>query len=237
MGKDKAVPPKRAGPHGRSFGPAEQAVAVQAIERGAGVRAAAKAAGFSAGTLYYRRKHCPVFRAAWEDAAAAGRRPVLVANGKGGWQVRRSRANRFTRELKQAFLEHFAATCNIRASAAEAGINVSTVSDHLRSDPAFAAAFHEALALGYARLEAAAVAQRLAAMERIDFDGGKEVPGAADDFAMTMQLLREHKRAAGQPGARRPTRCGPEEAFEELEKKLKAFGVRVERGEYDDGVQ
>jgi hypothetical protein len=223
----------------RTFGPAEQAVAVKALLGGATVAAAAKAAGFCVQTLYsHRRKHA-VFREAWAAAVEESSRPMLVApRGGRRWQAQRMRRNQFSRERKEVFLAHFAATCDVTASAAAAGVCESTVYAHRRSDPAFAAAWDEALEQGYARLEAEAVAQRIKAMEALKVRLGKEVAAATDadaaaEFERVMQLLREHKRGAAgaKKGGAPLTKWSFEDAFRSLEKRLQAFGLRIERGE------
>lgn len=218
----------------KRFGAAEQAVAVKALAKGATVAAAAKAAGFVPQTLYNRRKACALFRSAWDAAVEESGRPMLIApRGGRRWQARRARRNRFTAERKTAFLEHFCATCDARASADAAGVSVSTVFSHRRSDAAFAAAWQEALQQGYARLEAEAIAQRIAAMEALRFRGDKAVAArdceAAAEFERVMHLLREHKRGfCGTPKAGRPAaRWSFEEALAELEKQLQAFGVHL----------
>lgn len=223
----------------KTFGPADQAVVVKALLGGATVVAAAKAAGFCPQTLYSHRRTCAVFREAWAAAVEESGRPMLVApRGGRRWQARRMRRNQFSRERKEVFLAHFAATCDATASAAVAGICESSVYEHRRSDPAFAAAWADALEQGYARLEAEAVAQRIKAMEALKVRLGKKVAAATDvdaaaEFERVMQLLREHKRglAGAKKGGFPLTKWSFEDAFQALEKRLQAFGLRIERGE------
>ena len=137
------------------------------------------------------------------------------------------------------FLAHFAATCDVTASAAAAGVSESTVYNHRRSDPAFAAGWDEALEQGYARLEAEAVAQRIAAMEALEGPARQEGRRRADceaaaEFERVMQLLREHKRGlagrregAGPPPAKWSFEDGVRGAGEEAE----GVRLRIERGE------
>jgi len=223
------------------FGPADQAVVVSALANGALVREAAALAGFSKNALYRCRKNNPLFRQSWDAAVKESDRPVLIAPAPGrAWQKRRGRRHRFTLERKEIFLEHFAATCDAGAAAEAAGVAVCTVYDHRRRDPAFATAWDEALAQGYARLEAEAVAMRIKALEAIRVRLGKEAahgdPDAAAEFERVLRLLREHKSGAG--NRRAGGKAGPpltkwsfEDAFEALEKRLKVFGLRIERGE------
>ncbi len=202
----------RPGRGARRFGPADQAAAVAALSDGARVAAAAKKAGFATQTLYRSRARDELFRAAWAAAVEESARPRLVApRGGRRWQAQRMRRTHFTPERKEKFLEHFAATCDVTASAAVAGVSESTVYNHRRSDPAFAAGWQEALEQGYARLEAEAVAQRIAAMKALKVRLGKTLAApdceAAAEFERVMHLLREHKR--GLAGAAGPGRRSP----------------------------
>jgi len=221
-------PPKR-----KAFGAEAMGVVVAALRRGATLRAAAREAGFSEGYVHQWRRDAPHFGAACRDALDG--REALVVPGSGGreWQLRKPRRNDFSRRRKTIYLEHFAATGDARASAVAAGVSKGTVANHKLSDPAFREGCERALAEAYATLEALAVRQRLAAMERIDFDPGKEeAPSGLDpaaEFARTMELLREHKRsrAGMKAGGRPPQRWSFEESMAALEKRLKVLGIRV----------
>lgn len=222
----------------RRLGPAGYAIVVKALAGGATIAQAAKAVGFSKRTLHRHYAECALFREAWDAAVEESSRPMLVApRGGRKWQAQRMRRNRFTRERKEAFLEHFAATCDATASAEAAEVSIFTVYDHRRNDPAFAAAWQEALEQGYARLEAEAVAQRIAALEKLRVRLGKEIGArdceAAAEFERVMHLLREHKRGlAGVSKAGRPaTKWSFDEAFAALDKELNAFALRIESGE------
>jgi len=223
----------------RRLGPADQALVVGALSGGATVRAAAKAAGFSVQTLYNERKRNPLFAEAWDAAVEESGRPMLVAPAKGRrWQARRGRRNRFTRERKEVFLGHFAATCDAEASAAKAGVSISTVYEHRRTDPVFAEGWREALPEAYARLEAELLRQRLAAMEKLRVLADEAATPAlrqmvADEFERAICLLREYRRSlSGRPHAGRPpTKWSFEATFEALEKELQVFRVRTDQGD------
>jgi hypothetical protein len=88
------------------------------------------------------------------------------------------------KEKQRRFLEHLAATCNVKASARAAGASVYPFYGLRQRDAAFAAAWKEALAAAYDRLEEALVAKALAEVEPMEFDMGAvetvlvdEVPG------------------------------------------------------------
>lgn len=209
---------------------------VSALEQGATVRDAAKAAGFAANTFYNRRRACPAFAAAWEEAVEISRAPVLIMGQNGRrLQKRRVRRARFDEKRKDAFLDHFAATCDARAAAEAAGISEDCVYRHRASDPAFAEAYQTALEQGYARLEAEAVRQRLEAQERLRRAPRRLKAEAAQEFERMLQLLREYRRPGGRIGPRTPrrehlrTRWSFEETLAEIDRKLKIFAAREGR--------
>jgi transposase len=224
---------------GRKFGAADQAVVVKALLAGASVAAAAEAAGFCVQTLYKWRNRCATFLDAWEAAVEESGRPMLVASAKGRkWQLRRMRRNRFTPERKNAFLSHFAATCDAEASADAAEISISTVYDHRRDDPAFRAAWFEALEQGFFRLQAELVRQRLAAAAKLRAIADEAATPAlqrmaADEFERAICLLREYRQSLAGPGkaGRPPTKWSFDAAFEALEKELNVFKLRTEQGD------
>jgi hypothetical protein len=207
-------------------------VVVAALRRGATVRAAAREAGFSEGTVHDWRRRAPHFDAACREALDSREALVVQAPGGGrGWQLRRPQRNAFTERRKQIYLDHFAATGDSRASAAAAAVSKSTVSNHRRNDPVFAEGYRRALALAYETLEAEAVRDRLAAMARIDVDPARAQVAAGEDFDRTLQLLREHKRVPAAKGGRPPSLCSFEEGFAALERELDAFEGREGNGD------
>lgn len=244
-GRSRAAGPGRAWRKGRHFAFDAFAMArfVAAVRRGALVEDAAREAKVAISTLYWRRRTAPGFAAAWDAAAAASAGAALVLSPAGAqWRLERSgRRLRFTRARKQAFLDRFAATCNLDLAARAAGVHPSTVRRHLESDGAFAAGFDQALAIGYPALEEQAVREALAAQEayRIAFGTADEEAAAAQSFERTMAALREYKRGHGRIG-RRPgdgyhKRWSFDDAMVALEKRLKIFGVRVREEDARDG--
>jgi hypothetical protein len=144
-------------------------------------------------------------------------------------EEQRARRLRFDDKRKQAFLDVFAATCNVALAAEAAGVSADSVYDHLRRDAVFEAAFEEALRLGYKLLEAETVAQHRADQERYRTLPAGEA-AKAQSFERSMQLLAHYRRRDGQV-ARRPTHNHErvwtfDEAIDWLDKKLVAFGAR-----------
>jgi hypothetical protein len=230
--RDLAAERAALAPGRKYFGPEAMGVVVAALRRGATIAAAAREAGFARETVNAWRKQAPHFDAACR--AALDSRQALVVQGPGGrrgWQLSPPRCNAFTERRKQAYLDHLAATGDRGAAAAVAGVSTSTVSNHRRNDPAFAEGFRQALALSYENLEAAAVCDRLAAMERIDVDPERAGVVPVEEFDRTLALLREHKKAprSGRP----PTLCSLDDGFAALERELDAFHAR--EGKKDGG--
>jgi hypothetical protein len=226
--------PGRAWRKGRQFAFAapQMGAFVTAIAAGATMEEAARAAGVAVSTLYYRRRTCPGFAAAWAAAAAASAGPLLLVNRSGPtWQLQRARRKRpFCRARKQAFLDHFAATCNVEAACAAAGVGMTSVYRHLKSDPAFARGFAEALAIGHPQLEAEAARMQLA--EQRAYRIAPDPAAEAQSFERTLQLLREYHRGGGRIGQRstagRLQKWSFGAAMTALEKRLKLFGIDIE---------
>ena len=208
---------------------------------------AARRAGFSAEAFYGARKRDALFRSAWIWAlelsavdereaqraaalAAAARGDPIAANNLRPLQRRRMRGIKFTGARKRAFLDHYAGTADAFASADAAGIHYSTFHKHYRSDPDFAAACGEALAVAYAQLEAEAVRQRLEAQR--DMREGISPKGEMPrEFDRVMRLLARYDRKDGSIGLRRVSRGRErrwtfDEAIALLDKKLRALGAR-----------
>ena len=214
---------------GKRIEPRALGAFVEALERGAHVLEATKAAGVAASSFYRLRKRDPAFAEAWDEAVAKSNAPVLIAPGNGRkLQKRRTRRIRFTRERKERFLAHFAATCDATASAAAAGVCASTVDKHLASDPLFAEGWQAALETGYLALEAELVAQRRAAHRAYRVSPDQDAAGAAKDFDRSLQLLTAWRRKDGSVGRRpgRPQRSDIETARARLEKAMRILGIR-----------
>lgn len=236
--KDKRGPKAEARGREEGFGEAHRKAVVKALAGGASLTLAAWQIGFHRGTIHYWRNKCPKFDSDCAAAMRDGERPMVVERQSDRhWQLKPQPRNRFSRARMRIFLEHFAATGDATASAAAAGVSRSTVSRYRRVDPAFRAGWDEALAQCYALLEAEAVRQRLAALERIRIGGDKEAD-IEPEFDRLLALLRDHRKTlAGLPKPSPGLKTWSfEESLDALEKELKAFGIRIakEEGEEDD---
>ncbi|HLL31598.1 MAG TPA: hypothetical protein VK403_11425 [Allosphingosinicella sp.] len=223
-----------------------------ALREGRRLDEVAASYGVTLQAFYSARRRDPLFAAAWRDAhalAAEAERGAaedvdgeaqIVPNNRRVLQRRRIRHVRFDDRRKGVFLAHFARSCDLAAAAAAAGVCERTVFNHLRLDPAFAAAFRSALEEGYAWLEAEAVRQRLEAQERLrqareEAENGG-APLAPDEegaeFDRTMKLLARWDRKHGGLGARevrhgRMRSMSFEDAIDLLDRRLRALGLRT----------
>ena len=84
----------------------------------------------------------------------------LVVRGTGGSgggkrvQIARARLRQWTPRVEERFLAALAATCNVKAACAEVGLTAASAYNHRRRWMGFAERWDEAVATGYARLEA-----------------------------------------------------------------------------------
>jgi hypothetical protein len=229
---------------------AAKAAFLAAVRRGVPLEAAAAEAGASLQGLYGARQRDRAFAAEWVEALAqsaeeerAGVCPhcgsavgeeKVAPNNRRRLQKRRIRKLRFDARRKERFLAHFASSCDVEAAARAVGVDATTVFKHRRKDPAFAAAFDEALAQGYARLEAEALRQRLEAQKRMRraLDDGVPSGEIAAEFERVLKLLQRWDRKCERPGVRAVARSRkPALSFEEslalLERKLRNLDIPI----------
>jgi uncharacterized membrane protein len=153
---------------------------------------------------------------------------VIGKNQSGRLCVAKARYNSWTVAQRGAFLDHLAATCNVRASAKAVGLVHSTGYRMYRRDSDFAAAWDNALAAGYTALETMMVARALGA---VDIPHGEtQMPDVETiDTEVALRMLALHKRAVktnagqGKPKLRQSTE---EETNAAILKKLRALAKR-----------
>ncbi|MEA1013687.1 hypothetical protein [Sphingosinicella sp. LY1275] len=237
---------------------AAKAACLDGLLAGARVADLAAAIGVTPQALQRARKRDPLFDAGWRAAhaaSAAAERAVkgsgalageerIAANNRRGLQVRKMRHVKFDAKRQQRFLAHFAWSADTLAAATEAGVCETTVYNQRRSNPAFAEEFQAALDQAYARLEAEALRQRLAAQQALRAAVERSEPGAepgaepllpADmtaEFERVLKLLarwdrkpRRPERHAAPDGQREPWSF--EGAIALLNRRLAALGMEV----------
>ncbi|WP_242139904.1 hypothetical protein [Sphingomonas sp. TREG-RG-20F-R18-01] len=107
---------------------------------------------------------------------------------------------RWTQRMKAEFLDHLAATCNVKASAEAIGVGVISVYALRRRDAEFAREWQIALESGYQLLETLVLGHVLSGAARED---GIATPhdSARLDMDTALRLLTAHRNASGKPSA------------------------------------
>ncbi len=139
---------------------------------------------------------------------------------------------RWTKAMRETFLDHLAATCNVREAAAVIGVIPGSVYSLRRREPKFAAAWEEALGLGYQMLETRVVGHVLAGGTRLDPLGcGVDSSLGPIDFESALRLLMAHRNTPGKPRThgRGPQFASRDETDVMLLKRLKAIEMRRAR--------
>lgn len=142
---------------------------------------------------------------------------------------------RWNKGMRRRFLDHLAATCNVKAAAEAIEVDPGSVYYLRRRDPAFTAEWAEALELGYQMLETRLVGHALAGRGRTDAIEQDGIGAINPDLALVM--LAAHRNAmAGKPsrGGPRPQRATEEETNAALLKKLDAIEKRRREEGGDD---
>lgn len=158
--------------------------------------------------------------------AGKNKRPQVRARRDAGW----------TKKARRSFLDHLAATCNVTASAAAAGLHWSGAYALRGRDPEFAEQWRAALETGYARLEA--MLMQRAARGSDDEEPG-EGPGpdqpppdpARMDTELALNLLRMHRAPlnGSQRKASNRRSAGQKELVAALLKLLRVLRRRLEK--------
>lgn len=137
---------------------------------------------------------------------------------------------RWTKDMREGFLDHLAATCNVRQSAAVIGVGRASVYRLRRRDPDFAGEWNDALALGYQMLETLVLGHVLAGKQ--DSAIASAVAGAPPvDLVAAMKLLTTHRNATGKPhkGGTGRRFAEPDETDRLLMRKLDQIETRRAR--------
>lgn len=126
-----------------------------------------------------------------------GGEAVVVQRRDGRLQLRRAQPGKLTRECEQAFLAALSATANVRLSAAAAGASVAAFYRRRRRNPGFAREMHNALCMGYERLEMALMASfEPTAAEDDDWQHNDPPPIPSMTANQALQLLYLHHKTA-----------------------------------------
>lgn len=141
---------------------------------------------------------------------------------------RRDREGEASDEQLTTFLSLFAATCNVKASALEAGIEVSAIYRRRMNDAAFKAAWAAAQDQGVANLKAEMVRRGLALLDAANPDEAALLKLEGMDAKLILSLIGQHERSLGrEPGDIKPRRSDASEAAARLQAVL--VRMRLER--------
>ena len=138
----------------------------------------------------------------------------------------------WTKAKEQQFLTVLAETCNVTQACREAGVSLSGAYAHRRKVAAFRAAWGEAIAVAYRRLELLLLERAFNGTEKVFTrkDGSEERVREYPN-AIAFQLLKMHKDTAEQ-AEREPAEGELEELREKLQRKLGRLRQRlIDEGE------
>jgi hypothetical protein len=153
---------------------------------------------------------------------AGTNRPVQKQRFTKGW----------TKARRVRFLDHVAATCNVREATEVVGLSQASVYALRRRDPGFAEQWRMALLAGYDRLEAELLRKAISALDDVAIGDPDKVVGGPISVEQAMRILDRHQNFARSKGPMvRETRVHATQAETDAEllKRLKTLKRRHER--------
>ncbi len=152
---------------------------------------------------------------------SGGRRPVQQQRIAGGW----------TPSRRAQFLDHVAATCNVRAATEAVGLTQASVYALRRRDVAFAEQWRMALLAGYDRLEEMLVSKAIAALEDVPVGDPDKVVTGPISVEQAIRLLDRHQALVKAGAGRREAQLRATQAETDamLIKRIKAMRGKLER--------
>ena len=164
------------------------------------------------------------------DIGGSRGRRTQVRAARGALKATRKRVG-FTRERKEVFLAHFAATANADAAGRAAGVSKSTVYEHRRKDPQFREGWNAALIEGYARVEALSV--RWAETALTIHPNSRAAKTVRDlDPKVALAVLEAYRRNRGaRPGDILPRSSDIEQVRARIEQTMRKLGLIDDRDE------
>lgn len=148
--------------------------------------------------------------------------------------MKKRRKDGWTKGNRAVFLDHLAASCNVRRSCAAAGVSTQALYKLRRRDPEFRIQWQEALEAGYQMLETL-VLERAQGLHKQDMPVGETpTPDPSEiDIQLAVHLLNSHRKAvkgggaAVRTGGFAPGYASREETDAAILKQLKILGDRL----------
>jgi hypothetical protein len=158
------------------------------------------------------------------------REPKLELVGRAKPKLQARRASGWNRARETSFLISLAETCNVTRAAADAGVSISAAYSRRKRNAAFRAAWSEAIAAAYRRLELLLLDRAFNGSEKVVTrkDGSEERVREYPN-AIALQLLKMHKDTA----VKAEREHSPEE-IEELREKLRRKLGRLRQRSIDE---
>lgn len=162
-------------------------------------------------------------------AKRAAKRSALVLVGGATPKKRILRRHEWTKAKEEKFFTALAETCNVTAAAEAAGMSLTSAYARRKKHAAFRAAWAEAIATAYQRLELVLLDRALNGTEKVvkRRDGSEE---RMRDYSnqTALALLRMHRDTASETIAE-PDEVDVEEVRERLVEKLERLRKRFDR--------
>jgi hypothetical protein len=128
----------------------------------------------------------------------------------------------FTEAKRRKFLNHFAATANVKGACRSAGVSYTTVYAWRSKNAQFRADFYDALAQGYVTVEAELVRESARSLKpRPD----PKAPPLVDPKTALAVLESYRRNGDRRPGDVLPQRSDIEQVRARLEQKMRALGL------------
>lgn len=138
----------------------------------------------------------------------------------------------FTVARRRKFLNHFAATCNIKGACRSAGVSNSTVHAWRRKDEQFRADFNAALAHGYVDVETELIRESKRSLKpRPD----PKAPPLVDPKTALAVLEAYRRNGDRRPGDILPRRTDIEQVRARLEKVMRGLALLPDEEEGEEG--
>ncbi len=157
---------------------------------------------------------------------------LVQKNCNGRVQMRKPYMGKFSVKRRAAFLDHLAATCNVKVAAENSGITPSAAYQWRRRDAVFAEQWQAALETGYSCLETMLLA-RARGMTELPM-GEIPAPDPSNmDADLALRLLGHHRRGVSggkRSGGKMLSRATEDETNAAILKQLRALRLRMEKG-------